>query len=96
MQSRYSSSRTTGRRGEIDQNQRLPRMLSTNSINKISGVYKSVCHPMERIILERQQFPRCAACNHDTNWTFVRKLAPKPRQAPPSEVTTSSDSSLRE
>jgi hypothetical protein len=65
-------------------------MLSTNTINKISGVYESVCHPMERIVLEGQLFPRCASCNHDTTWTFVRKLTPKPRPTPPSKVRTAS------
>jgi hypothetical protein len=66
-------------------------MLTTDTINQISGVYESVCHPMERIILEGQMFPRCGACNHGTNWTFVRKLSPRRRQTPPSKVTESTE-----
>jgi hypothetical protein len=69
-------------------------MLTTNTINQISGVYETVCHPMERIILEGQMFPRCGACNRSTNWTFVRKLSPKPRQTPSSKVTNSSEGGM--
>ncbi len=69
-------------------------MLTTNTINRISGVYESVCHPMARIILEGQIFPRCGACNRSTNWTFVRKLSPKGRQTPPSKVTNPSEANI--
>jgi len=50
---------------------------STGKINKISGVYESVCHPKERTILSGQKFPRCASCDRDADWTFVRPLSGK-------------------
>ena len=66
-------------------------MPATHAINRVSGVYESVCHPMERIVLEGQMFPRCGTCNRGTNWTFVRKLCPKPRHTPvPANRTPSS------
>jgi hypothetical protein len=54
----------------------------TNAVNYISGVYESVCHPMERIVLEGSMFPRCGTCNKETVWTFVRKLPPNPEILP--------------
>jgi len=68
----------------------------TNTINRISGVYESVCHPMERIILQGQIFPRCGACNHDTNWTFVRKLSPVGSTAGSGASTRNLQSKLKE
>lgn len=47
----------------------------TNSVNRVSGVYESVCHPNERIILEGQIIPRCGTCNQETEWTLLRKIS---------------------
>jgi hypothetical protein len=49
----------------------------TGRINRVSGVYESVCHPKERTILRGQRFPNCGSCNRYTNWTFLRPHAPK-------------------
>ncbi|HEY2380402.1 MAG TPA: hypothetical protein VGK48_04400 [Terriglobia bacterium] len=50
----------------------------TGDINHVAGIYHSKCHSEERTILEGQRFPRCARCNADTVWLFVRPAgAPK-------------------
>lgn len=49
----------------------------TGDINRITGIYKTVCHPKERTILNGQQFPCCGACNHDATWILVRREAGK-------------------
>lgn len=46
----------------------------TGKISRVSGVYVSLCHGMERTILEGQKFPRCGHCNAETVWTFKRAL----------------------
>lgn len=48
----------------------------TGDINRVSGIYHSKCHSGERTILEGQRFPRCAYCNMDTIWIFVRPTEP--------------------
>ena len=50
---------------------RMPKSpTQTGQINRVSGVYSSVCHNVERTILEGQAFPRCGRCDTDTVWIF--------------------------
>jgi hypothetical protein len=50
----------------------------TGKINRISGMYESVCHPREQMILAGQPFPRCGSCNRETRWILVRLAKRKP------------------
>jgi hypothetical protein len=45
-------------------------------MNRVSGIYHSKCHSGERTILEGQKFPRCAYCDKDTIWIFIRPTSP--------------------
>ena len=60
----------------------MPTMLQSptrsGEINRISGIYSSVCHAEERTNLAWQEFARCGHCNSDTVWTFVQPLKPIP------------------
>jgi hypothetical protein len=46
----------------------------TGQRNRVGGIYHSGCHNGERTVLEGQPFPRCAYCNSETYWVFVRPL----------------------
>ena len=57
----------------------------TGQKNRVSGIYHSACHNGERTILEDQVYPRCAYCNAETFWVFVRPLSGKTQKQQPAK-----------